>query len=110
MSRHREFVPHTVKVLTWGGLRGGISVALALWLGQLLGAEHPETRDVLLVMTYAVVVFSIIVQGLTIQRLLGRLGVVDAAQEAEAADAAEAAAEAAVALPSPVEASQASEE
>ena len=48
------------QVLTWGGLRGGISVALALALP--VGAE----RNVLLAMTYAVVVFSILVQGLTI--------------------------------------------
>jgi monovalent cation:H+ antiporter, CPA1 family len=79
MSMRREFTPHAVKILTWGGLRGGISVALALWLGSLLGAEHAETRDVLLVMTYAVVVFSIIIQGLTISRLIGSLGINDEA-------------------------------
>lgn len=49
------------QVLTWGGLRGGISVALALALPA--GAE----RNVLLAMTYAVVVFSILVQGLSIR-------------------------------------------
>jgi len=74
MSIRRTFTPHAVKILTWGGLRGGISVALALWLGKLLGDEHEATRDVLLVMTYAVVVFSIGVQGLTIGKLVGRLG------------------------------------
>lgn len=60
----REFSPHVVKILTWGGLRGGISVALALSL------PIGETRDVLVAMTYIVVVFSIIVQGLTIGRLV----------------------------------------
>ncbi len=66
-------VPHAVKLMTWGGLRGGISVALALSLRQELG-EHaePGVSDVILVMTYVVVVFSIIVQGLTIARLLRR--------------------------------------
>ncbi len=53
---------HVVKILVWGGLRGGISVALALTLPA--GAE----RDIFLVMTYTVVIFSIIVQGLTIGR------------------------------------------
>ena len=51
------------QVLTWGGLRGGISVALALSLP--IGPE----RNVVLALTYAVVVFSILVQGLSIGRL-----------------------------------------
>lgn len=51
------------KVLTWGGLRGGISVALVLQLPS--GAE----RDILLALTYAVVVFSILVQGLSIGKV-----------------------------------------
>ncbi|MBH0028307.1 sodium:proton antiporter [Pseudoalteromonas sp. SWN29] len=51
------------KVLTWGGLRGGISVALVLQLPD--GTE----RDILLALTYAVVVFSILVQGLSIGKV-----------------------------------------
>jgi CPA1 family monovalent cation:H+ antiporter len=51
------------KVLTWGGLRGGISVALALSLPA--GAE----RDTVVALTYGVVVFSILVQGLSIGRV-----------------------------------------
>jgi monovalent cation:H+ antiporter, CPA1 family len=70
----QRFTPHAVKVLTWGGLRGGISVALALWLSRLMGPGHAATRDLLLVMTYCVVVFSIIVQGLTISPLLRHWG------------------------------------
>ena len=51
------------KVLTWGGLRGGISVALVLQLPD--GTE----RDILLALTYAVVVFSILIQGLSIGKV-----------------------------------------
>jgi CPA1 family monovalent cation:H+ antiporter len=60
----RTFSPGAVKILTWGGLRGGISVALALSLPK--GYE----RDIILTMTYAVVVFSILVQGLTLKFLI----------------------------------------
>jgi len=63
----RSFSPHVVKILTWGGLRGGISIALAL---SLPGGKE---RDVLLVVTYGVVVFSIVVQGLTIGPVLKML-------------------------------------
>lgn len=63
----RTFSPHVVKFLVWGGLRGGISVALALSLPA--GAE----RDVFLAMTYVIVVFSILVQGLSMGPLLRRL-------------------------------------
>jgi CPA1 family monovalent cation:H+ antiporter len=70
----RDFTPHAVKVLTWGGLRGGISVALALSLKASLGARSPAAYEGILVMTYVVVVFSILVQGLTMAPLLRRLG------------------------------------
>ncbi len=58
--------PNSARVLTWGGLRGGISVALALSLPA--GAE----RDAIVTLTYCVVVFSILVQGLTISRVVER--------------------------------------
>jgi Na+:H+ antiporter len=60
---------HLIPVLTWCGLRGGISVAMALSL-----APSPW-RDLLLASTYAVVVFSILVQGLTVRRVLVHYGI-----------------------------------
>ncbi|MDX1434557.1 MAG: sodium:proton antiporter [Gammaproteobacteria bacterium] len=64
MRARRTFTPGAVRVLTWGGLRGGISVALALSIPA--GAE----RDLIVSVTYVVVVFSILVQGLTVDRLV----------------------------------------
>lgn len=57
--------PRAGRLLTWGGLRGAISIALALNVPAVAG------RDTVLTMTYGVVVFSILVQGLTIGRLVG---------------------------------------
>jgi CPA1 family monovalent cation:H+ antiporter len=57
---------HTIRVLTWGGLRGAISVAMALSLPREVGGVAVPEREVVLVATYVVVVFSILVQGLTI--------------------------------------------
>lgn len=71
--------PHTIKVLWWSGLRGAISVALALSLQESLGQHHKESYNTILFMTYAVVTFSIIGQGLTIGPLLKRLGLKDQA-------------------------------
>jgi CPA1 family monovalent cation:H+ antiporter len=67
MRRWHPFQSGAVRIMTWGGLRGGISVALALSL-----PPGPE-RELVLTTTYVLVVFSILVQGLTIKQLVMRL-------------------------------------
>ena len=68
LKRYSDFNAPTLRVLVWGGLRGGISVALALSLPDSM------PRDLIVGATYVVVVFSIIVQGLTIGPLVKKLG------------------------------------
>ncbi|MFK7771219.1 MAG: cation:proton antiporter [Saprospiraceae bacterium] len=67
-----DFVPKTTLIMTWGGLRGGISIAMALSLTEVM------QRDLFLMITYVVVVFSIIVQGLTVGKLVKRLAAKEA--------------------------------
>ncbi|MEM7215658.1 MAG: sodium:proton antiporter [Pseudomonadota bacterium] len=64
LARFRAFTQGAIPVLTWGGLRGGISVALVLSLPE---TEH---KALLLTATFGVVLFSVIIQGLTVKRVI----------------------------------------
>ncbi|GAA5496029.1 Na(+)/H(+) antiporter NhaP [Rubritalea halochordaticola] len=68
MRSKRGFTPGVEKILTWGGIRGGISVALALAIPQSAGVA----REIILIATYVIVIFSISVQGLTLKGLIAR--------------------------------------
>jgi CPA1 family monovalent cation:H+ antiporter len=77
MSPWRAMAPGSVRIMTWSGLRGGISIALAISL-PVASAEQIAARELILTMTYVVVAFSILVQGTTVQRLVrGRSASVD---------------------------------
>lgn len=78
MSLRTRFSPQTIKVLVWGGIRGGVSIALAMSIPK------SEYSEIILSITYCVVVFSIIVQGLTIAKVANPKAI---AKEEEAQEA-----------------------
>ncbi|MEH0666751.1 sodium:proton antiporter [Vibrio scophthalmi] len=68
-KRYRTYNPWSVKILTWGGLRGGLALAMALSIPSgiwVIQDKLIDVKEIILVMTYSVVVFSILVQGSTI--------------------------------------------
>jgi len=69
LSFFKTFEKGTAFIISWGGLRGGLSIALALNLPSQLG----QGKDLLLFLSYSVVLFSILVQGLTLQKLSKKL-------------------------------------
>jgi CPA1 family monovalent cation:H+ antiporter len=66
LKGNMEFSAGVVSILTWGGLKGGISIALALSLPE------SEYKELILVMTYVVVVVSILLQGITLPMVVKR--------------------------------------
>lgn len=75
MPRHTRFSPQTLRVLIWGGIRGGVSIALAMSIPK------GEYSSAILSITYFVVVFSIIVQGLTIAKVANPKKIVEEDRE-----------------------------
>ena len=66
LSLKKKFEPKTALIITWGGLRGGLSIALALNLPDTMG----DAKELILILTYAVVLFTILVQGLTLKKIV----------------------------------------
>ncbi len=87
MSRFRLYNPYTLRILTWGGLRGGLALAMALSIPSGVGFVIGEgikldVRDVIILMTYTVVTFSILIQGTTIESMIKKSKYVDPVHEA----------------------------
>ncbi|MGQ7247075.1 cation:proton antiporter [Halomonas sp. V046] len=82
-NRFRRYNPYSVKILTWGGLRGGLALAMAMSIPSgimVIPDKNIDVREIILVMTYSVVVFSILVQGSSIVPLIRRSKVWEADQ------------------------------
>jgi monovalent cation:H+ antiporter, CPA1 family len=72
-KRFRTYDAHAIKILTWGGLRGGLALAMAASIPkEVLFVNGVDYHTLLLMMTYVVVIFSIVVQGSTIAPLIKR--------------------------------------
>lgn len=87
MSRFRRYNPYTLRILTWGGLRGGLALAMALSIPSNVvnisgNGMNLDLRDVIILMTYAVVMFSILVQGTTIEKMIETSKVIDPKRDA----------------------------
>lgn len=67
LRRSVNFMPRTPLIMTWGGLRGGISIALALSLPAAMN------KDIILSITYCIVIFAILVQGITLGPIVKRV-------------------------------------
>ncbi|OEF06909.1 cation:proton antiporter [Vibrio genomosp. F10] len=72
-QRFRSYNPWSVRILTWGGLRGGLALAMALSIPSgiwVIPDKLIDVKEIILVMTYSVVVFSILIQGSTITPMI----------------------------------------
>lgn len=83
-KRFRTYNKWSVKILTWGGLRGGLALAMALSIPHgkyFVTADNIDIKEIIMVMTYAVVVFSILIQGSTITPMINKAKVVQKQME-----------------------------
>lgn len=79
-KRYRKYNPWSVRILTWGGLRGGLALAMALAIPSgimVIPDKLIDVKELLMVMTYSVVVFSILIQGSTITPMIEKSKIVE---------------------------------
>ncbi|ATW43553.1 sodium:proton antiporter [Glaesserella parasuis] len=82
LQQFRTYNPYTLRIMSWGGLRGGLALAMALSIpAKTAYANGIDVKDLILVMTYSVVMFSILVQGTTIEPMIRKSKQVDPNRE-----------------------------
>lgn len=83
MQQVRTYNPYTLKIMTWGGLRGGLALAMALSIPAKTAfvGNGIDVKEIILVMTYSVVMFSILVQGSTVEPMIRKSKQVDPNRE-----------------------------
>lgn len=82
LQRFRTYNPYTLKIMTWGGLRGGLALAMGLAIpAKTAYVNGIDVKDLILVMTYSVVMFSILAQGTTIEPMIRKAKTVDPNKE-----------------------------
>ncbi|MEZ9466836.1 cation:proton antiporter [Vibrio breoganii] len=85
-NRFRYYNPMSVKILTWGGLRGGLALAMALSIPagiMVIPEKNIDVKEIIMVMTYSVVMFSILVQGMTITPMIEKAKQLEPSSESE---------------------------
>ena len=83
-KRYRTYNPWSIRILTWGGLRGGLALAMALSIPSgimVIPDKLIDVKELVLVMTYAVVVFSILIQGSTITPMIEKAKIAEKKME-----------------------------
>ncbi|MCA2015730.1 sodium:proton antiporter [Vibrio tritonius] len=83
-KRYRTYNPWSIRILTWGGLRGGLALAMALSIPSgimVIPDKLIDVKELILVMTYAVVVFSILIQGSTITPMIEKAKIAEKKME-----------------------------
>ncbi|MCT8543999.1 sodium:proton antiporter [Glaesserella parasuis] len=82
LQQFRTYNPYTLRIMSWGGLRGGLALAMALSIpAKTAYANGIDVKDLILVMTYSVAMFSILVQGTTIEPMIRKSKQVDPNRE-----------------------------
>ncbi|MCK3655172.1 sodium:proton antiporter [Pasteurellaceae bacterium Macca] len=82
LQQFRTYNPYTLKIMTWGGLRGGLALAMALSIpAKTAYANGIDVKELILLMTYSVVMFSILVQGSTVEPMIRKAKTVDPNRE-----------------------------